>query len=34
MIDAHKETDVEKLEDEEHDKEFKEMYKGTTKRSM
>ena len=26
MIDAHKETDVEKPEDEEHDKEFKEMY--------
>ena len=33
-MDAHKEPDDEKQEGNEHDKEFKEMYKGTTKRSM
>ena len=32
MMDSHKEPDDENQEDKEHDKEFKEMYKGVTKR--
>ena len=32
MINAHKEPNDEKQEDEEHDKEFKELYKGVAKR--
>ena len=34
MMDAHKDPDDENQEDKEHDKEFREAYKGTAKRSI
>ena len=33
-MDAHKQPDEETMEDMEYDKEFKKIYKGTSKRSM